>query len=440
MIEGHRSHPSIVAWTIFNEAWGQFDVDRVTDLVKRLDPSRLVNGHSGAANCCTAIEPKGGDVRDVHLYNGPDAPIPDRRMSFIGEFGGLAGRTPGHEWHRTGTADATGPIQVAANPSRAADLGLLRRQYDALEQEMRSPGLSGAVFTEYNDVETEFAGLITYDRRVNKIPAREVRKLNVALINASTSPLHLRPQRPAIPAGTRHYWKLDEGSGMTAHDVAGGLPLSLQGATWTRGHSGSALAFNGSGQKAVATGRAVDTTRSFTVSAWLAQSDRTQSAAAISQSGRSASGFSLGLEAVDDRPDLVPAYPLVLEAAPGPGTYPWRWSFAVPRSNRCAHPACFIRANRGYGDGTTSPREGIWQHVTGVVDHATRTSTLFINGTPVDNRIAEGVWNALGQFTVGAGQNANPGSDSFNGTVDQIRTYQRALSASEVRDLYRAGG
>src|SRR5690606_11620382 len=33
----------VVVWTPFNEGWGQFDANAVARLVKRLDPTRLVN-------------------------------------------------------------------------------------------------------------------------------------------------------------------------------------------------------------------------------------------------------------------------------------------------------------------------------------------------------------------------------------------------------------
>ena len=39
-------------------------------------------------------------------------------------------------------------------------------------------GLSAAVFTQLSDIEDEVNGLLTYDRKVLKIPAGRIRKLN----------------------------------------------------------------------------------------------------------------------------------------------------------------------------------------------------------------------------------------------------------------------
>jgi beta-galactosidase/beta-glucuronidase len=186
MIDEHGSSPSIISWIPFNEGWGQFDVDRITNLTKRLDPSRLVNGNSGAANCCATIEPRAGDVRDTHTYPGPFAVEPDHRATVTGEFGRLFARSAGHEWNAR--------RQYPFSPTKQANEGLLRSLWAALRQQMRTPGLSAAVFTEITDVEEELAGLLTFDRRVHKVSPRLVRRLNRNLIRASLRS-KLRPAR-----------------------------------------------------------------------------------------------------------------------------------------------------------------------------------------------------------------------------------------------------
>ncbi|MBZ0291104.1 MAG: glycoside hydrolase family 2, partial [Anaerolineae bacterium] len=93
MVEGHYNHPSIVMWVPFNEGWGQYDTVRLTNWLKELDPTRLVNNASGWND-------KGaGDVLDMHAYPGPDAPAADpNRASVLGEFGGLGLPLGGHTW------------------------------------------------------------------------------------------------------------------------------------------------------------------------------------------------------------------------------------------------------------------------------------------------------------------------------------------------------
>jgi beta-galactosidase/beta-glucuronidase len=51
MINEHKSYPSIYSWVIYNEGWAQPDdpgvEKRLTELVRDLDPSRLINTVSG---------------------------------------------------------------------------------------------------------------------------------------------------------------------------------------------------------------------------------------------------------------------------------------------------------------------------------------------------------------------------------------------------------
>ena len=54
-----------------------------------------------------------------------------------------------------------------------------RRLYtEEIQPQLDSQGLSAAVYTQLSDVEEEVNGLLTYDRRVCKVDAAEVRALN----------------------------------------------------------------------------------------------------------------------------------------------------------------------------------------------------------------------------------------------------------------------
>jgi Glycosyl hydrolases family 2, sugar binding domain/Concanavalin A-like lectin/glucanases superfamily/Glycosyl hydrolases family 2 len=428
MVHQHRSSPAIAVWTVFNEGWGEWDVARLTDEVGRWDPSRLVDGQSGGANCCAAQEPPGGDLRDAHLYVGPVAVAPDRRRASVaGEFGGCERAVPGHVFPGT---------RPGAKPSGAANRGLLRRFYDALGQLMRTPGLSGAIFTQLTDVEREGKGLLSYDRRVLKCNGPLLRALNRRLIAASRTPAGLLPQRGAPPAGATGRWTFDDGRGAIARDSSGrGHRLALEGgARWTRGHRGAALELGGAGQRARAAGPVLDTSRSFSVSAWLRQDDSRQTSVAVGQGAIGDSGSFLGINHNLERPASRRGY----FDNPGPpspaGTW---WLFSIAPTQPCAAVACRTRASLGYDDGRSGPLPGTWHQVTGVADRANRTVTLYIDGRPVDNRVAEGARAAPAPFTVGGGT-ARVDGGSFHGAVDDVLTWARPLSAADVWRLYAA--
>ncbi|MBA4494315.1 FIMAH domain-containing protein [Paenactinomyces guangxiensis] len=197
MIDQHRSHPSIVVWTVFNEGWGQYDTERLTNWVKDLDPTRLVNNASGWTD-------KGvGDLIDWHCYVGPCAPTPtSTRAAVLGEYGGLGLKVPGHEW-------SPNVFNYEMQESKEA---LTKRYLGLIDQikQMKDTGLSAAVYTQTTDVEIEINGLLTYDRKVEKADFIRLRQAHKELAGTS------------IPA-TRHLIEMCEDSGEIKHPLAAEL-------------------------------------------------------------------------------------------------------------------------------------------------------------------------------------------------------------------------
>jgi Concanavalin A-like lectin/glucanases superfamily/Glycosyl hydrolases family 2/Glycosyl hydrolases family 2, sugar binding domain len=430
----HRSDPSIVTWVPFNEGWDQFDVTGITRQIKHLDPTRLVDSDSGSANCCNAIEAPNSDIRDTHLYFGPFAVPADRRASVIGEYGGVLAFPPSHDrWPGVltsiGSPALSWPVSVVT--------AFLRQQYAELLQEMRIRGLSGAVFTELGSYEQEL-GVVSYDRRAFTMPPGLVRALNESLIRASGQLSALRPGPPAVPPGTTGLWRFDEGHGTVVGDASGhGHPLFLRGgAGWRRGIHGSALAIDAPGQSAVSNAPVIDTSRSFTVSAWLNTGRAGQSGSAVSEPGSDGSSFSLGIQTAPQG-DQSLSGEVGRRKVLSLGQATW-WTFAVPASSHCPSSQCGVRANMRYDDGRFDPRVGSWRQVTGVYDRATQTISVYVDGVPEDVEHTFGIPAATGPLTVGAGLDDYRPSDTFFGAIDQLRTYGSALDPAEVWALYRA--
>jgi len=167
LVATHRNHPSIVAWVVFNEGWGQHDDATRTELVRSLDPTRLVVTASGWHD-------RGqGDVVDVHCYPGPGWNEPDGdRVAVIGEYGGPSFLVKGHTW-ATGGAWGYSETKTADELTRTyVDLARGIRRQEA------SPGVAAAVFTQLTDVEREINGLVTFDREVIKVDTRAVGQAN----------------------------------------------------------------------------------------------------------------------------------------------------------------------------------------------------------------------------------------------------------------------
>lgn len=172
IIDALYHFPSIVMWIPFNEAWGQFKTEDITEWTMKYDRSRLVNSASGGN-----FYPV-GHILDIHNY--PDAVMPrvdlfgEKQILVLGEFGGLGLPVEGHTWQEK---DNWGYQSFKNNTE-------LQKRYGELITDLSKLvglGLSGAVYTQTTDVEVETNGLMTYDRKVIKIPEKELGDLHQQL-------------------------------------------------------------------------------------------------------------------------------------------------------------------------------------------------------------------------------------------------------------------
>jgi beta-galactosidase/beta-glucuronidase len=177
MISTLESHPSIVSWVPFNEAWGQHRTLEVGKWVVQRDPTRLVNIASGG-NFWPV-----GDIVDAHRYPHPGFPFDqdqggrfDGFIKVVGEFGGHGYPVKGHLWDADRENWGYGglPKSEAEYKERVAtSIWML--------SELRAQGIAGGVYTQTTDVEGEVNGLITYDRKHIKIPAEQMLELSRGL-------------------------------------------------------------------------------------------------------------------------------------------------------------------------------------------------------------------------------------------------------------------
>lgn len=167
MVTQFHNHPSIVNWIVFNEGWGQYDTKRVTKNVEELDSSRLITDASGWQHH------KMGDIIDVHRYPGPAALKPaSDRAAVVGEFGGVGYVINNHTWG----GDGWGYQDIIRKPEAFMDrYKELLLQLHWMSEEY---GMSGGVYTQLTDLETELNGMLTYDREIAKAAAQEFASVN----------------------------------------------------------------------------------------------------------------------------------------------------------------------------------------------------------------------------------------------------------------------
>ncbi|MEV6483032.1 LamG-like jellyroll fold domain-containing protein [Streptomyces sp. NPDC051576] len=209
---------------------------------------------------------------------------------------------------------------------------------------------------------------------------------------------------PTATAGA--YWPLDEATGTATADISGGSNHgTLQaGASWTTGKFGAGavnLAGTSTSWVDVPT-TAVDTSGSYSVSAWVKPSSVSGNQTYASIDGSSISPFYLQLSG---------------------GTF----AFTVRSADSTG--ASYKQVTGG------SPTTGTWYHLTGVYDNSAHTIALYVNGTLQGTTAFTSPWKATGHTVIGRAKWNGANVDFANGAIDDVRMIPRALTAREAYAL-----
>ena len=220
MVDYLCNFPSIVMWCPFNEDWGcqpgEFLTHNTLDWIRRYDPTRLVNGPSGwndyeggdfrladgkvvrgASKHKPMPQCEAADSVDMHFYRGPGMhPLNDRRVSFLGEFGGLGHAVKGHQWNE---AKSWGYGGTGDTATREGVEKIYLSLMDSLAG-LAYAGLGGSVYTQTTDVELEINGYLTYDRKVLKFDAAKLRAAHEKVLKmAKLGATHRHVRREIFP-------------------------------------------------------------------------------------------------------------------------------------------------------------------------------------------------------------------------------------------------
>lgn len=164
-------YPSIVVWVPFNEAWGQFKTKEITEWTSNYDSTRLINSASGGNHFQT------GDILDLHQYPDPQLYLYDaNRVTVLGEYGGIGFPMEDHLW----ASDKNWGYVEFKSSKEVTDKYI---EYAETLKDIVRSGFSAAVYTQTTDVEGEVNGLMTYDRKKDKMNIKRIRKVNQEVIN-----------------------------------------------------------------------------------------------------------------------------------------------------------------------------------------------------------------------------------------------------------------
>ena len=173
-IERFKNNPSIIIYTIFNEAWGEFAPNEMYQLTKKLDHNQhLYDTASGWLDADS-------DFYSIHSYSNPGKKRIDKynRVFIMSEVGGYGFKVNNHSLFEG---------YFSHFPSKTKDK--LQNRYETLFlkrllPQIKSAGLNGIIYTQLTDCESEYNGIYTFDRKVLKINAKVIKEINQTIINS----------------------------------------------------------------------------------------------------------------------------------------------------------------------------------------------------------------------------------------------------------------
>ncbi|QEV51369.1 hypothetical protein CP981_06585 [Streptomyces platensis] len=206
---------------------------------------------------------------------------------------------------------------------------------------------------------------------------------------------------------------LDEGAG--ARRMSGGVAeefvAQLGGGAelGVAGRTGTALRLNGTSSYAATAGPVVDTTKSFSVSAWVKLDNKDRNYTFLSQAGNRASGFQLYYSKTYDK-----------------------WVFN--RHTKDTDDTTIARSVSA-----DAAQAGTWTHLAGVYDSATKKVQLFVNGKPQTAADFTTPWRADGGLQIGRLHFQGAWQENTRGLVDEVRTIQSVAAPADVAAIADGG-
>ena len=163
-IEHLYNHPCIIAYTLFNEGWGQFESDAAYTMLKSVDGTRLYDSTSGW------FPQHRSDFDSLHIYFRTVELFPKERPLLLSEFGGYSYPVEGHR-----STKKTYGYGACRSEKELTDK--IVAAYEKMVLPAVKKGLCGSIYTQVSDVEDEINGMMTYDREVLKVDAERMKDL-----------------------------------------------------------------------------------------------------------------------------------------------------------------------------------------------------------------------------------------------------------------------
>jgi len=197
------------------------------------------------------------------------------------------------------------------------------------------------------------------------------------------------------------YWAFDEWEGDIAYDSVGANHGTIYGAEWTTGQVGGALLFNGVDSHVLLSANILNAAEPFSAFAWVRLDNKrgTKNQRILQQDWPGGRGL-------------------------------------LYRNTETEKLGAFLGGEKTFSTQAIFQDTGQWYHLG--VTHDSGTVKLYIDGQEDANNIVHAEPCTLG-FIIGAPTNPSSTFGMWDGVIDEVMLYNRALTSQEVEQLYQAG-
>ena len=161
----------IGVWVPFNEGWGQFDSAKWTEYVRSVDDTRIIDSVSGWHD--QGVNKT--ELKSLHTYYTQLKVPKDKRPVVLSEFGGYSMKIETHVF------DTEKEFGYKTFQTQETLVAAVEKLYITKLLPLIEKGLCGCIYTQVSDVEEEINGLVTYDRKVVKIPIEKMAAINAKI-------------------------------------------------------------------------------------------------------------------------------------------------------------------------------------------------------------------------------------------------------------------
>ncbi|MFA6328553.1 MAG: LamG-like jellyroll fold domain-containing protein, partial [Candidatus Micrarchaeia archaeon] len=217
------------------------------------------------------------------------------------------------------------------------------------------------------------------------------------------------PATPNLLPGKRGlvaYYKLDDGSGTSAADSAYNNTGAVSGATWTSGRVNGGLSFNAVDNYAYATvpGILTDPTISYTLESWVSPRVNTNSSEhmVVGKVGRHGG---------------------ILSTSSSGSTIQFRFQYVNNASGWFSIISSAVPLDS-------------WHHVVATYNATNKEMKLYVDNVLAGSANFTGTPTSYGSTLYLGGYSGATSKYGFNGSIDEVKIYNRALTATEVEEDY----